>query len=148
MDMARVGQLQPEASTSGRHPALGELAPSVHGGFMAHLIRGWSSGCRRTVPGRHSRWSRIASSAEQSQLQREVPAARKARPRVPPKVEQQDAVKFARMASPYIEGHRGRTFVVQIPGDLIAKRARLVALLNDIVLLHGAQGRETIPGAC
>lgn len=50
-----------------------------------------------------------------------------------------DAVRFARIASPYIEGHNGRTFVVHVPGNLVADRGKLLPLLDDLVLLHGTQ---------
>ncbi|KAL0031769.1 hypothetical protein WJX79_006380 [Trebouxia sp. C0005] len=45
-------------------------------------------------------------------------------------------VQFFRQASPYIEGHRGRTFVVVIPGEVILHRHLLQTLLEDIQLLH------------
>ncbi|KAL4424467.1 hypothetical protein ABPG77_006405 [Micractinium sp. CCAP 211/92] len=41
------------------------------------------------------------------------------------------------MASPYVAGHRGRTFVVVIPGEVVANKERLYNLLEDILLLHG-----------
>jgi hypothetical protein len=34
------------------------------------------------------------------------------------------------MASPYVSGHRGRTFVVTIPGDVVARRELLYPLLE------------------
>ncbi|KAL6785069.1 LCI8A [Auxenochlorella protothecoides x Auxenochlorella symbiontica] len=46
-------------------------------------------------------------------------------------------VQFFRQASPYIEGHRGRTFVISIPGEVVSNRSQLSALLEDIALLHG-----------
>lgn len=63
-------------------------------------------------------------------------------------------VTFFRQASPYIEGHRGRTFVVVVPGEVrchvLLRRRRytvvkqvvdhkdmLTGLLEDISLLHG-----------
>ncbi|KAL3139784.1 hypothetical protein ABBQ38_004086 [Trebouxia sp. C0009 RCD-2024] len=45
-------------------------------------------------------------------------------------------VQFFRQASPYIEGHRGRTFVVVIPGEVILQRPLLQSQLKDIQLLH------------
>ena len=47
-------------------------------------------------------------------------------------------VLFFRGASPYIEGHRGRTFVVLIPGEVVGHKPLLYPLLEDVALLHGA----------
>jgi amino-acid N-acetyltransferase len=46
-------------------------------------------------------------------------------------------VQFFRHASPYIEGHRGRTFVLAIPGDVVDRKDLLHTLLEDVALLHG-----------
>jgi acetylglutamate kinase len=46
-------------------------------------------------------------------------------------------VQFFRQASPYIEGHRGRTFVVAVPGEVVDCKPQLHALLEDVALLHG-----------
>lgn len=46
-------------------------------------------------------------------------------------------VQFFRHASPYIEGHRGRTFVLAIPGELVDRKDILHTLLEDVALLHG-----------
>ena len=46
-------------------------------------------------------------------------------------------VQFFRQASPYIEGHRGRTFVIAIPGEVVDKKEVLYTLLEDVALLHG-----------
>lgn len=63
-------------------------------------------------------------------------------------------VTFFRQASPYIEGHRGRTFVVVVPGEVrctqravcahptprtqvVDHKDMLTGLLEDISLLHG-----------
>lgn len=46
-------------------------------------------------------------------------------------------VQFFRQASPYIEGHRGRTFVLAIPGEVIEQKDILHSLLEDVALLHG-----------
>lgn len=46
-------------------------------------------------------------------------------------------VKFFRQASPYIEGHRGRTFVIAIPGEVVDRQDLLDRLLEDVALLHG-----------
>ena len=46
-------------------------------------------------------------------------------------------VKFFRQASPYIEGHRGKCFVIAIPGEVVDRQDILDTLLQDIALLHG-----------
>lgn len=46
-------------------------------------------------------------------------------------------VQFFRQASPYIAGHRARTFVVVIPGEVVMQQDLLQALVSDIALLHG-----------
>lgn len=46
-------------------------------------------------------------------------------------------VQFFRQASPYIEGHRGRTFVLAIPGEVVDQKDILHSLLEDVALLHG-----------
>ena len=46
-------------------------------------------------------------------------------------------VQFFRHASPYIEGHRGRTFVIAVPGDVVDRKDVLHTLLEDVALLHG-----------
>eukprot|EP00775_Hariotina_reticulata_P009747 gene9747-9905_t len=46
-------------------------------------------------------------------------------------------VQFFRQASPYIEGHRGRTFVVVIPGDVVMNQELLQAAIADIAILNG-----------
>lgn len=53
-------------------------------------------------------------------------------------------VKFFRQASPYIEGHRGRTFVIAIPGEVVDRQDVLDSLLQDIALLHGLGVRLTV----
>lgn len=46
-------------------------------------------------------------------------------------------VQFFRQASPYIAGHRARTFVVVIPGEVVMQQDLLQALVSDIALLNG-----------
>eukprot|EP00798_Chlamydomonas_sp_ICE-L_P014642 gene14642-20678_t len=46
-------------------------------------------------------------------------------------------VQFFRSASPYIEGHRGRTFVIVVPGTVTSNQALLKSVMNDISVLHG-----------
>lgn len=60
----------------------------------------------------------------------------------------QQFVHWFRHSSPYINAHRGRTFVIHIPGDVVAREdfnnlVHDLALLNNLgiklVLVHGAQ---------
>jgi len=46
-------------------------------------------------------------------------------------------VKFFRGATPYIQGHRGRTFVIAIPGDVVDSPDLLDQLMEDVLVLHG-----------
>ncbi|KAK9810524.1 hypothetical protein WJX72_012135 [[Myrmecia] bisecta] len=46
-------------------------------------------------------------------------------------------VQFFRSASPYIEGHRGKLFVLIVPGEVVEDKTALHPLLEDIALLHG-----------
>ncbi|KAK9824282.1 hypothetical protein WJX72_009159 [[Myrmecia] bisecta] len=46
-------------------------------------------------------------------------------------------VQFFRQASAYIKGHRGRTFVVVIPGEVLLQKELMHSVLEDITLLHG-----------
>ncbi|PSC67080.1 putative amino-acid acetyltransferase chloroplastic isoform X1 [Micractinium conductrix] len=46
-------------------------------------------------------------------------------------------VRFLHTASPYVSGHRGRTFVIVVPGEVVCQKERLHPLLEDILLLHG-----------
>ena len=50
------------------------------------------------------------------------------------KIAAESAVGWFRAASPYITGHRGKTFVVYIPGHVIA-RDNLSDIAQDIVLV-------------
>lgn len=52
------------------------------------------------------------------------------------------------MASPYIEGHRGKTFVVVIPGVVTSERQLLREVLSDIALLHGLGVRLVVVTGC
>lgn len=47
-------------------------------------------------------------------------------------------VKFLHMASPYVAGHRGRIFVVVIPGEVVVQRERLYPLLEGGCWVLGA----------
>jgi len=44
-------------------------------------------------------------------------------------------VKWFRQSSPYIHSHRGKTFVVMLPGDCLGK-ATTANIISDLVLLH------------
>ncbi|GMH38195.1 hypothetical protein BSKO_06079 [Bryopsis sp. KO-2023] len=46
-------------------------------------------------------------------------------------------VHHFRQASPYIVGHREKTFVVVIPGEVVARDDLLASALEDLTLLHG-----------
>lgn len=58
-------------------------------------------------------------------------------------------VRWFRQAAPYVHAFRGRTFVIGLPGELIAERSRFVKLVHDLnllaalgirlVLVHGAR---------
>ena len=48
-------------------------------------------------------------------------------------------VRFLHMASPYVAGHRGRTFVVVIPGEVVGRKERLYPLL---------EGEPSASGCC
>ncbi|KAI8462509.1 MAG: N-acetylglutamate synthase [Monoraphidium minutum] len=53
-------------------------------------------------------------------------------------------VHFFRTASPYISGHRGRTFVIVIPGEVVLLPGVLQSIMADIALLHGLGVRVVI----
>lgn len=53
-------------------------------------------------------------------------------------------VQFFRQASPYIEGHRSRTFVVVIPGEVLQEAEVLASLMADIALLHDLGARLVV----
>ncbi len=44
-------------------------------------------------------------------------------------------VRWFRQAAPYVHAFRGRTFVIGLPGELIAERSRFVKLVHDLNLL-------------
>lgn len=46
-------------------------------------------------------------------------------------------VRFFRQASPYVEGHRGRTFVVSLSRPSFSREESLQGALFDVALLHG-----------
>lgn len=54
----------------------------------------------------------------------------------PPPESYSDFVNHFRNASPYIEGHRGRTFVLVIPSEVLERRDVLWPVLEDLALLH------------
>ena len=52
-------------------------------------------------------------------------------------------------ASPYIAGHRGRTFVVVIPGEVVARRdGALDGVLADVALVHSLGVRLVLVVGC
>ena len=46
--------------------------------------------------------------------------------------------KSAKPCPPSTQGHRGRTFVILLPGEITASPELLHPLIEDIGLLHGA----------
>ncbi|BBN08630.1 amino-acid N-acetyltransferase [Marchantia polymorpha subsp. ruderalis] len=46
-------------------------------------------------------------------------------------------VQWFRGAWPYIQGYRSSTFVLVIPGEVVADRSKIDGILQDILLLHG-----------
>ena len=46
-------------------------------------------------------------------------------------------VKFFRGATSYIQGHRGRTFVIALPGDVVDRPDLMDQLMEDVMVLHG-----------
>jgi amino-acid N-acetyltransferase len=54
---------------------------------------------------------------------------------VPKRSKTDSHVRWFREAAPYIHTHRGRTFVLAVPGEAVAD-AQLPHLINDIALLH------------
>jgi len=57
-------------------------------------------------------------------------------------------VDFFRQASPYIAGHRGRTFVVVIPGEVVAQEDVLDGVLSDVALCHDLGVRTVLVVGC
>ena len=57
-------------------------------------------------------------------------------------------VDFFRQASPYISGHRGRTFVVVIPGEVVAQEDILDGVLSDVALCHDLGVRTVLVVGC
>lgn len=49
-------------------------------------------------------------------------------------------MRFLHTASPYVAGHRGRTFVVTIPGEVVARKERLYPLLEGALQLQLCPG--------
>ncbi|MDX1654728.1 MAG: amino-acid N-acetyltransferase, partial [Candidatus Competibacteraceae bacterium] len=45
-------------------------------------------------------------------------------------------VEAFRQAAPYINAHRGKTFVVAFGGEALLDDGQFATLLNDIALLH------------
>ena len=46
-------------------------------------------------------------------------------------------VRFLHLASPYVVGHRNKSFVIMIPGEVMMDKERLRNILDDVLLLHG-----------
>lgn len=65
-------------------------------------------------------------------------------PSLPPAPRSSQVVQFLHLASPYIVGHRGKTFVVVLPGDLMVDARRLSSVLDDVLLMHGLGARVVL----
>jgi amino-acid N-acetyltransferase len=61
---------------------------------------------------------------------------------------QASLVNFFRQASPYIAGHRGRTFVVVLPGGVVAQEEVTDGLLADVALVHSLGVRLVLVVGC
>lgn len=61
---------------------------------------------------------------------------------------QASLVDFFRQASPYIAGHRGRTFVVVLPGEVVAQEEVADGLLADVALVHSLGVRLVLVVGC
>lgn len=61
---------------------------------------------------------------------------------------QASLVDFFRQASPYIAGHRGRTFVVILPGEVMASEELADGLLADVALVHSLGVRLVLVVGC
>lgn len=57
-------------------------------------------------------------------------------------------VEFFRQASPYIESHRGKVFVLVVPGEVVEQRHMMQTLISDIALLHGLGVRLVVVLGC
>lgn len=82
---------------------------------------------------RHRRSTTNASQLDAGKEQSPVPPPLEA-------IDRADYGKFVRylhLASPYVVGHRSRTFVVVLPGEVMLRKERLARFLEDIMLLHG-----------
>ena len=69
----------------------------------------------------------------------------------PATVEESDYRKFVRflhLAGPYVVGHRNKTFVILIPGEVVEDSERLGPILEDILLLHGLGVKLVIVVGC
>lgn len=57
-------------------------------------------------------------------------------------------VKFFMQASPYIAGHRGKTFVVVVPGEAFEDPAIVEQVLDNLSLLHSLRVRVVLVLGC
>ena len=60
---------------------------------------------------------------------------------------EQSFVAAFRQAGPYINAHRGRTFVILFGGEAVLDTPRFTSLISDLSLLYslGIQLKKTIP---
>lgn len=59
-----------------------------------------------------------------------------------------DFVSFFRTSAPYIEGHRGRTFVISVPGDVVDNESQFFPFLEDLLVLNGLGVRVVLVYGC
>jgi len=63
-------------------------------------------------------------------------------------METQKFVDFFRMAAPYFEGHRGRTFVIAIPSEVVENEDIFFTILEDVLVLSGLGIKLVIVYGC
>jgi len=59
-----------------------------------------------------------------------------------------DFVSFFRTSAPYIEGHRGRTFVISVPGEVVDNEAQFFPFLEDLLVLIGLGVKVVLVYGC
>ena len=130
---------QSGATTSAAPPC----APAAHSARQEHL-QGLPCSARRCV----------RSAAVQGSTRPAVAATRTgdalpaAVDESTPARAQASLVDFFRQASPYIAGHRNRTFVVVIPGEVVAQEEVADGLLADVALVHSLGVRLVLVVGC
>lgn len=64
------------------------------------------------------------------------------------KIDSQQFVNYFRSAAPFIEGHRGKTFVVTLPSEVVVNDRTFFGILEDILVLTGLGVRIVIVYGC